>query len=70
MADRRDESTRIVFRDGKAVRVRLLDGLVIDDLVVQGMKAEGYRIMTGENVFPQPGRDIRDYLIKTGVLLD
>lgn len=70
MADRKEESTRILLGDGSAVTVTLRDGMVIDDIIVQGAKAEAYRIMTGKDNFPSVGRDIRDYLIKTGVILD
>jgi hypothetical protein len=67
---RKEESTRILLDDGSAVNVKVMDGIVVDDLVVQGMKAEGYRVMTGRDVFPAIGRDIKDYLIKIGVILD
>jgi hypothetical protein len=70
MADRKEVSSRILLKDGKAVTVRVLDGFVIDDLLIQGMKAEGYRVITGKDVFPKIGRNLKDYLIKTGVLFD
>jgi hypothetical protein len=63
-------SSRILLDDGSAVTVRVMDGFIIDDLVIQGMKAEGYRVVTGKDVFPTIGRDIKDYLIKTGVILE
>ena len=67
---RREESSRILLDTGEAVTIRVLDGLIVDDLVIQGMKAEGYRVMTGRDVFPEVGRDIKDYLIQTGVILE
>ena len=67
---RKTKSIRMVLSSGEAVTATVTDGFVIDDLVVQGMKAEGYRVITGRDVFPEPGRDLKDYLIKTGVLLD
>ena len=70
MAERKEESTRIVLTNGDAVTVTVRDGLVIDDLIVQGVKAEAYRIMTGRDVYPEVGRNIKDYLIKTGIILD
>lgn len=70
MAERKEESTRIVLANGDAVTVTVRDGLIIDDLVVQGIKAEAYRVMTGRDVYPAVGRDLKDYLIKTGVILD
>ena len=67
---RKVTSSRIILEDGRAVTVKVMDGFTIDDLVIQGMKAEGYRVMTGKDVFPMIGRDIRDYLIKTGIILE
>lgn len=67
---RKTKSVRMILSSGEAVTATVMDGFVIDDLVVQGMKAEGYRVMTGKDVFPEPGRGLKDYLIKTGVLLD
>lgn len=65
---RKETVQRILLKGGKAVTVRLLDGLLIDDVLILGMKAEGHRIITGRDVFPTIGRDQKDYLIKTGVL--
>jgi len=70
MAERKEETTRIVLTNGDAVTVTVRDGLIIDDLIIQGVKAEAYRIMTGRDVYPEVGRDLKDYLIKTGVILD
>ncbi len=70
MAERKEESSRIVLTNGNAVVVTVRSGMIIDDLIVQGAKAEAYRLMTGQDIFPEVGRDIRDYLIKTGVILD
>lgn len=67
---RKEESSRILLDNGDAVTIRVMDGLVVDDLVIQGMKAEGYRVMTGRDVFPEVGRGIKDYLIQTGVILE
>ena len=67
---RSDQSKRILTKSGDAITVRVLDGIIIDDLVVQGVKAEAYRVITGKDVFPDPGRDIKDYLIKTGRIVD
>ena len=66
---RKTKSIRMVLSTGEAVTATVMDGFVIDDLVTQGMRAEGYRVLTGKDVFPEPGRDLKDYLIKTGVLL-
>jgi hypothetical protein len=66
---RKTKSVRMILASGEAVTATVMDGFVIDDLVTQGMRAEGYRVLTGKDVFPEPGRDLKDYLIKTGVLL-
>ena len=58
------------MKSGEAVTATVMDGFVVDDLVVQGAKAEGYRVLTGNDVFPEINRSLKDYLIKTGVLLD
>lgn len=71
MADgRKEESTRIIREDGAAVTVTVRDGLIVDDLVVQGAKAEAYRVATGKDVFPEFDRNIKDFLIRTGVILE
>lgn len=67
---RKTKSIRMILDSGEAVTATVMDGFVIDDLVTQGMRAEGYRVLTGKDVFPEIGRDLKDYLIKTGVLLD
>lgn len=68
MAQRRETLRRIVLTDGSAVNVRVMDGLLIDDILTLGMKAEGYRVMTGRDVFPTVDRRQKDYLIKLGIL--
>ncbi len=60
--------SRLTLENGKAVEVRVMDGLLIEDLLIQGMKAEGYRVITGDDVFPTIDRRTKDYLIKTGVI--
>lgn len=65
---RKETSQRVVLDDGTAITIKVLDGLLIDDLLISGMKAEGYRVMTGRDVFPTVDRKLKDYLIKTGVI--
>lgn len=67
---RKTKSIRMILKSGEAVTATVMDGFVIDDLVTQGMRAEGYRVLTGKDVAADIGRDLKDYLIKTGVLLD
>ena len=65
---RKEVSQRVVLDDGTAITVRVMDGILIDDLLISGMKAEGYRVMTNIDTFPTTDRKIKDYLIKTGVI--
>lgn len=68
MIKRRESNQRVVLSDGTAITIRVTDGLLIDDLLLSGMKAEGYRVMTGRDVFPTIDRKLKDYLIKTGTI--
>lgn len=68
MPARKDLSAKVLLQDGTAVEIRALDGLVIDDLLIQGMKAEGYRVITGRDVFPVVDRTLKDYLIRIGLV--
>lgn len=69
-APRKDVRTRIVLQDGTALELRALDGLLVDDVLLQGAKAEAYRVMTGKDVFPTTGRDIKDYLFRIGFVTE
>ncbi len=70
MAQRKILTKRVVLSDGKAVNIRVMDGLLIDDVLIQGMKAEGYRVMTNRDVFPTVSRKIKDYLLRLGVIAE
>lgn len=69
-APRKVAKTRIVLDDGTALELTALDGILIDDLLIQGAKAEGYRVMTGKDVFPTTDRKIKDYLIRLGLVTE
>lgn len=64
----KERKQRVLLENGRAVEVVVRDGLLVDHLLVQGMKAEGYRVMTGRDVFPSITRKLKDYLIRTGVI--
>lgn len=68
MAQRKTLNRRVVLSDGTAITVTISDGILIDDILVSGMKAEGYRVMTSKDVFPQVDRRVKDFLIKTGII--
>lgn len=67
---RKEVSSHVHLKTGTAITVRVVDGLLVDDLVILAMKAEGYRVITGRDVFPTVNRKLRDYLIRTGVFLE
>lgn len=68
MAQRKAINRRVILTDGTAVTITVSDGILIDDILISGMKAEGYRVMTSKDVFPQVGRRVKDFLIKTGII--
>ena len=68
MAPIREVERRILLKDGRAVTVRVMDGLLIDHILILGMKAEGHRLITGEERFPTVDRKTKDYLIRIGVI--
>lgn len=65
---RKELKQRVVLEDGNAVTVKVMDGLLIDDILIAGGKAEGYRVMTGRSVFPKVDRKLKDYLIRIGAI--
>ncbi len=65
---RKEVSQRVVLDDGTAITIRVMDGILVDDLLISGMKAEGYRVMTSIDTFPTIDRKVKDYLIKTGII--
>lgn len=69
-APRKVVKTRIVLDDGTAMEVTAMDGLLVDDLLIQGAKAEGYRVMTGKDVFPTVDRKLKDYLMRIGLVTE
>lgn len=68
MPQRKVVQRRVLLDDGSAITITAMDGILTDDLLISGMKAEGYRVMTGKDVFPEVDRKVKDYLIKTGVI--
>ena len=68
MSKFKEITKRVILKDGRAVEVTVRDGLLIDHLLIQGMKAEGYRVMTSRDVFPVVTRKLKDYLIRIGVI--
>jgi len=68
VARRQEVRTRLQQHDGSFVTVIVRDGLLPEDLVIRGAKLEGYRLMTGRDVWEPPGRDLKDYFLRLGVL--
>ena len=67
---RTELARKVYLEDGSTLTVRVVDGLLIDDIIVLAMKAEGHRVITKRDVFPAVGRKLKDFLIRTGVLLE
>jgi hypothetical protein len=70
MAQIRETLRRVILENGKTIDMVVRDGLLPDHLIIQGMKAEGYRVMTGKDVFPTVSRKLKDYLIRTGIIVE
>jgi len=50
-------------------KVTFVNELNIDDVLMMGAKAEGFRRRTGKDVYDEvPNRSIRDYLVRTGLV--
>lgn len=67
---RREETTTLAFRNGTVYEVSVLDGIGIEDVLLQGMKMAAYKLVTGQDKFLMPGRDVRDFIVMTDVLGD
>jgi len=65
---RKENIRRVRVRSGELVELAILDGIIIDDLFVQAMQAEAYRVVTREDKHPDIGRSVKDYLIRTGLV--
>ncbi len=61
---------RVVLENGRTINMTVRDGLLPEHLIIQGMKAEGYRVMTGRDAFPTVSRKLKDYLIRTGIIVE
>jgi hypothetical protein len=68
MIERKIEKSKILLKNGTTIDVTIMSGIVVDDLLIQGMKAEGYRVISKKDCFPTIGRDLKNYLIRIGVL--
>jgi hypothetical protein len=61
---------RFVEPDGRVIYFRFLPNLSIDDILINGMKAEGFRVIHGQDSHVGTTKNVKDYLIKTLVLQD
>jgi len=64
MYQRKESNKRVVLADGTAVNVRILDGIMIEDLLIQASQATAWKLMTGTDLGPNFKRDVKDYLIR------
>jgi len=66
---RREVDFTLVAATGLQFKVTLVDHLSIERVANNMFKAEGFRRRTGRNIDQDmPNREIRDYLIKLGVV--
>lgn len=65
MARRQAVQTTITQPDGTRITMSVLDGLLPEDLVILGMKCEGYRLLTTRDAWSAPSKAIKDYLVRT-----
>lgn len=70
MSKRKQITRRVITTEGDAVNIHVMDGILVDDLLILGMKAEGYRLCTGRDVSATVPRNIKDFLIRLGVIQD
>lgn len=64
MYQRKESIRRVVLEDGTAINVRILDGILIEDLMIQHAQARGFQEVTGISKSALIQRDIKDYLIR------
>lgn len=64
MYQRKESNRRVILEDGTAINVRILDGLLIEDIMTQHAQAYAFQVVTGIEKRAIIGRDIRDYLIR------
>jgi len=64
MYQRKESTQRIILEDGTAINVRIMDGLLIEDIMIQHAQAAAFGIITGEDKRALIRRDIKDYLIR------
>jgi len=65
----RHHQFKLKSKTGVEITFSMQDSLIVDDLVVASGKTEAFRRRTGKDAGTDvPSRDIRDYLIKLGVV--
>ncbi len=66
----RDEVVKVISKDGRLYRMVIRDKIVAEDPYLVMAKASAFAIQQGEN-FPAnpPERNMRDFLVKTNVVI-
>lgn len=64
MYQRKELTKRIIKSDGTAINVRFMDGLIIEDVLLQLVQAFAYKQITGIEREAPVKRQLKDYLIK------
>ncbi len=64
MYQRKELTKRIIKDDGTAINIRFMDGIVIEDVLLQLVQAFAYKQITGIEAKAPVKRQLKDYLIK------
>jgi len=64
MYQRKESTRRLILADGTAVNIRILNELMIEDLMSQHMEAYLFGLSNGVYTPPKIGRDTKDHLIR------
>jgi hypothetical protein len=64
MTQRKETTRTFTLEDGTAIVGKLLDGLLIEDLMILHMNARAFTLITGEAKTAQIGRDVKNGLIR------
>jgi len=61
------ERVRIALANGRVYDIEVSDGILPEDILIQGAQAAGYQLITGEDRFFIPDRGVRDFLVRVGM---
>ena len=67
---RQESTTTLTLENGNLVELKAVDGVTIEDVLLQGVKIAVFKLITGQDKFFLPNRDIRDFIVMTDVIGD